>query len=158
MRTKLTPDSMNIYLSAAYGRREEMREVANFFRSLTEIDVTAAWIYTSIDNLNHKERSDCAHLDHRQISECDLFVTFTESNHSIYYTGARHVELGIALALEKRIVAIGPRENVFHDHFDVEHYESFELFLQCEGWLDKNVEEFAALQTWLATHAGEAPA
>lgn len=44
-----------------------------------------------------------------------------------------HVEFGYALALEKRMVIIGLRENIFHTHPMVEHYHTFEEFLEHES-------------------------
>ena len=42
--------------------------------------------------------------------------------------GGRHAEFGIALALGKRVIVIGPRENVFHALPAVERYESWAAF------------------------------
>jgi hypothetical protein len=36
--------------------------------------------------------------------------------------GGRHVEFGYGMAKGKRLVLIGERENVFHDHPSVEVY------------------------------------
>lgn len=43
--------------------------------------------------------------------------------------GGRHVEFGMALALAKRCIVIGPRENVFHLLPQVEQYDSWEQYL-----------------------------
>jgi hypothetical protein len=40
--------------------------------------------------------------------------------------GGRHVEFGIAFAKEKRLMIVGPRENIFHWLPSVEVYPDFE--------------------------------
>ena len=54
-------------------------------------------------------RQDCEDL-----IAADAVVTFTEIPNTILATGGRHVEFGLALAQGKRVIIVGPRENVFH--------------------------------------------
>jgi crossover junction endodeoxyribonuclease RusA len=54
---------------------------------------------------------DFAADDFQDIKSCDLLIAFTEAD--MHPRGSRHVELGIALALGKKIIVVGPRENVF---------------------------------------------
>ena len=44
----------------------------------------------------------------------DTVIIFTEIPNTILATGGRHVEFGLALAQGKRVIIVGPRENVFH--------------------------------------------
>ena len=44
----------------------------------------------------------------------DAVIIFTEIPNTILATGGRHVEFGLALAQGKRMIIVGPRENVFH--------------------------------------------
>ena len=44
----------------------------------------------------------------------DAVIIFTEIPNTILATGGRHVEFGLALAQGKRVIIVGPRENVFH--------------------------------------------
>ena len=37
-------------------------------------------------------------------------------------SGGLHTEFGMALALKKRLILVGPRENVFHTLPEVEYY------------------------------------
>lgn len=43
--------------------------------------------------------------------------------------GGRHVEFGMALAMDKRLVVVGPRENVFHLLPAVEQFDTWPLAL-----------------------------
>ncbi len=48
------------------------------------------------------------------IAACDLFVTFSEHPGSPHVSGGRHVETGMALAMDRRVIVVGPAENIFH--------------------------------------------
>ena len=54
-------------------------------------------------------RDDCEDL-----MAADAVIIFTEIPNTILATGGRHVEYGLALAQGKRVIIVGPRENVFH--------------------------------------------
>ena len=56
-----------------------------------------------------------ANEDIEDIRAADVFVTFTERRTAGYTSGGRHVEFGLAFAAEKRIMIVGPLENVFHE-------------------------------------------
>ena len=40
-------------------------------------------------------------------------------------SGGLHAEFGMALALRKRLILVGPRENIFHTLPQVEHREGW---------------------------------
>jgi len=44
----------------------------------------------------------------------DAVIVFTEIPNAVLATGGSHVEFGLALAQGKRVIVVGPRENVFH--------------------------------------------
>ena len=44
----------------------------------------------------------------------DGVIVFTGMPNSVLATGGSHVEFGLALAQGKRVIVVGPRENVFH--------------------------------------------
>ena len=68
--------------------------------------------------------------DLADVQAADLVICFTEPPRSIHSRGGRHVEFGLALALRKRIVVIGPRENVFYCL--VERYWTWSDFMAAE--------------------------
>lgn len=56
----------------------------------------------------------------------DCVVSFTEAPRSSNSRGGRHVEHGMAVALGKRIVVVGHRENVFHCLPEVEFFQAWQ--------------------------------
>ncbi len=47
--------------------------------------------------------------------------------------GGRHIEHGYAVATGKRLIVVGPRENIFHCHPATEAYETWVEFLGHES-------------------------
>ena len=47
----------------------------------------------------------------------------------LWARGGRHVEFGMAIAAQKRIVVIGPRENIFHWLPMIEQFDTFDAFM-----------------------------
>lgn len=70
-------------------------------------------------------RAKFAADDLEDVLAADTLIAFTEPPRSTASRGGRHVELGIALASGKRILVVGPRENVFCSLPQVEHYPSW---------------------------------
>jgi hypothetical protein len=83
------------------------------------------------------DRQIFAMQDFSDLRDADVIIAFTEQPRS-NSRGARHVEFGIALALLKQCVIIGPHENVFHHFPGVEHFDSWEDFTKSwfPGWFD----------------------
>ena len=54
-------------------------------------------------------RADCEDLIAAQ-----TVIIFTEKPNTILATGGHHVEFGLALAQNKGVIVVGPRESVFH--------------------------------------------
>ena len=117
---KNLPD-MKVYLASRYSRREEMVIHAADLRG-AGFDVTSRWI-----NGNHQisdeglsveakaeERARFAIEDYDDLAKADIVINFTESPRATNSRGGRHVEFGIAIALGKCVLVVGPRENVFH--------------------------------------------
>jgi hypothetical protein len=113
--------SMKIYLAARYSRREELLRYAHELEEFTNATVTSRWLQgepdTDVngDNSSHTIRHNMrfALKDFDDIAAADTFIAFTEEPNCGSTRGGRHVELGIALTLRKRILIVGPRENIF---------------------------------------------
>lgn len=112
---------MRIYLASRYSRREELCD----FRSVlfqAGHEVTSRWLngnhQVSDDGFNaegpHFLRERFALEDLQDLESCDCLISFTEPPRSGPMRGGRHVEFGIAMALRKSLIVVGPRENVFH--------------------------------------------
>jgi hypothetical protein len=61
-------------------------------------------------------------------STADIIILFSEKS-GISHRGGRHVEFGLAIGLKKRLIVIGPRENIFHCLPQVELFDSWEDFV-----------------------------
>jgi len=108
-----------VYLAAAYGRRHELRRYAEELWGAGFI-VTSSWIDSEDDDderLGTKERVAIAHRDLDDLRLARYVVAFTEGP-SGPSRGGRHVELGFALALGRRVIIVGPAENVYCDLAD----------------------------------------
>lgn len=67
-------------------------------------------------------RQKFARDDIEDVLAADVVIAFTEEPRTTNSRGGRHVELGIALGAGKRIIVVGPRENIFCWLPEVEHY------------------------------------
>ena len=127
--------SKSIYLAARYSRRSEIQKYKNDLEDKGFI-VTSTWLNEAIteeekDIVNKSEEAhDSIPIDARILAETDVndviradtLILFSETPVSKYARGGRHVEFGIALASDKKIIVVGPRENIFHTLENVEHF------------------------------------
>lgn len=115
---------VRIYLAARYSRYPEMREVRAILQQ-TGFTVTSRWIdchdgqleesFTP-EALNSPYGPDvCAPYGKADVDDliaADCVVSYTGNGGG--GKGGRHVEFGLAMGLRKRLVIVGPRENIFH--------------------------------------------
>lgn len=137
------------YLAGRYDRREELCGYADDLRQIGG-EVECRWLLGThqLHDNAHKidtpewyhpedgitlEAAPFAADDYEDLNASDTIVFFSETPDSHSKRGGRHVEFGMALAWGKRLVVIGPRENVFHCIPQVEQYRSFYEFLICES-------------------------
>lgn len=120
--------TVKIYLAAKYARREEMEEIALMLMNTHGYDITARWVFGGEEG---KTLEEIALFDLEDVDEADTVVSFTELP-DMYTTGGRHVEFGYALGAGKRLVVIGPRENVFHNFPTVEQFDTLEDWIRSE--------------------------
>ena len=122
---------MKIYLAARYSRNDEMRGVRDVLQTLFGHEVTSRWIDQHGGNLLESfvagqlndDPEGCAkyaQIDIDDLKAADVVVSFTSKDGG--GKGGRHVEYGLALGLGKRLVIVGPRENVFHTLPNVDWY------------------------------------
>ncbi|HZZ79636.1 MAG TPA: hypothetical protein VFE62_14040 [Gemmataceae bacterium] len=70
--------------------------------------------------------------DFADVQACDLLIAFTEQpSAGGRNRGGRHVELGIAIGQGKRIMIVGPRENIFCWLPEIDRFDTFDQCL-CE--------------------------
>jgi hypothetical protein len=123
---------LKIYLAARYSRFEEMQQYALALAAHGHT-ITSRWILGDHDiRAQGQSEADIylptwAHEDWDDLLDADACLSFTEapSDAPGRSRGGRHVEHGIALALNKRCMVIGYRENIFHWLEPVEFYATF---------------------------------
>lgn len=120
-----------VYISSRITRRAEMAEVAQKLEAVG-FTITSSWVRDASEQ-EYKPKTDyteAARLDHEQVIEADILLTFSEPLGSANVGGGRHTELGIALGLGRRCAVVGPKEQVFHWHPKVMHYDTLDDFIQ----------------------------
>lgn len=123
---------MRIFLSARYGRREEMLRRAKELEGETTTfpgrsEIVSLWIYshgeaTSTELAEEsmpKEAKAFAIDDLEDLDRAQVFIAFTEKPNNPFGRGGRHVEFGYAFRrlIESNldtIIIVGPEENIFH--------------------------------------------
>ncbi len=120
-----------IYLAARYSRAEEMRQVRQDLAALG-LFVTSRWIDGQHEltpegsaEAHEADRTRFAQEDRRDLYAAHWVISFSEEPRMTKTRGGRHVELGLALALGKRAIVVGHRENVFHHLPEVEFYPTW---------------------------------
>lgn len=111
---------MKVYLVARYSRFKECQHVRDDLNLLGHT-VTSRWIAGDCEltrdgsrEASNGERAVYAQQDMEDLLAADCVIVFTEEPRKTNTRGGRHVEFGVALALKKRVIVIGWRENVFH--------------------------------------------
>jgi hypothetical protein len=102
--------NMRYHLAARYARRVELCGYRDRLLSIGDT-VTSRWLdFRKMPSWSYGiAREDCEDL-----MAADAVIIFTEIPNKVLATGGRHVEFGLALAQGKRVIVVGPRENVFH--------------------------------------------
>jgi hypothetical protein len=117
-----------IYLAAAYERNDEMRGVRDVLVALG-YEVTSRWIDQNLSGQTEAAGAEelaaapaayvkFAHKDMDDLHAADTVISFTGAPGR----GGHHIEFGLAIAYGKRLVIVGPRENVFHSLPEVDWY------------------------------------
>lgn len=123
---------MKIYLASRYSRASQLREYRSELESFGHA-VTSRWIDGGHEldrsgslEAQASERTRFATEDWTDMTAADCVISFTEEPRKTNTRGGRHVEFGGALALGKRCIVVGWRENVFHCLPNVEFFERWE--------------------------------
>lgn len=118
--------ALKIYIAALFSRREEMEGYANKLKQAGH-EITSSWVFGGEDGLT---RTQIALLDLGDVDKADTIVSFTHQRGTPTPGGGRHVEFGYGLALGKRLILIGERENVFHHHPKVDVFPDLKTFIE----------------------------
>jgi nucleoside 2-deoxyribosyltransferase len=101
---------MRYHLAARYARRVELCRYRDQLLSMGDTVTSRCLDFRKMPSWSCViAREDCEDL-----MAADAVIIFTEIRNTVLATGGRHVEFGLALAQGKRVIIVGPRENVFH--------------------------------------------
>lgn len=106
---------LKVYIAAPFPMKYE----AVLLKELVEAsghEVTSTWL--RIDDMPDTDAA--ARLDLSDVQRADVLLALNPAGWELKGTGGRHAELGAALILEKPVVLLGERTNVFHHHSNVE--------------------------------------
>lgn len=104
-----------VYLAASFERKHELRE----YRAQLEaagFEVTSRWLVEPDDDVPYTDQDmrERALIDLEDVRRSRVVVVFTDPREKPRPGGGRHTELGLAIAWEKVVLTVGPREQVFH--------------------------------------------
>ncbi len=120
-----------VYLAARFSRQSELRGYVSDLENCG-FGVTSRWVKTDshrVDEYQAEADPDFARRlaeeDYLDVLCADIVVIFGEEPRTAT-RGGKHVEFGLALARDKHIFLVGPRENVFYYLPEVECYETWD--------------------------------
>lgn len=129
---------MKLYFAGRFSRLQELLANKHAIETKApeygaEIEITSRWLLgghewvgTPDEEIPVERNASFASDDLEDLLEADAVVCFTESPRSGPARGGRHVEMGYALAIGKRILTVGHRENVFYCLPDIEFFPSWD--------------------------------
>lgn len=132
----------DIYIAARSQDRNKAIEIAKALSS-NGFNVISRWLKDGGLAVHHKELSKeeacrfVANQDLADLKRSDILVAFLPTKFKSMGTGGRHFEFGVAYALNKPIVILGNRGNVFHYLAGVDRVDTTEklvYYLKSESW------------------------
>lgn len=122
---------MRCYIAGRFSRREELLAAADRIYYRLGWEVKARWLTDPFHRIGGSPE-DCAfnaelaRHDRDDLIAADMVIYFSPGG----TRGGCHVEFGMALALDKSIHWIGPREHVFSFLPEVAHHETLDHFIE----------------------------
>jgi nucleoside 2-deoxyribosyltransferase len=117
----------SVYVAAKYERQSEAKLLTMLLQA-AGARIMSTWVDEPLAP-DVSEWTDYAKKDVNEIQNSSVLIVLTNQEGRRSTTGGHHWETGYAYALGKRIVLIGPKENVFHYLPGMEHYPDLEAFL-----------------------------
>jgi len=126
---------LNIYIAAAWSRREEMKRLAiELEQAIPGLIVNARWIKIDPTDQTFWQRTDrentrLAIEDRDDATAADVLVRFTDDLTakmvpSKLATGSRMVEMGMALQAHIPVIVVGGKQNLFDCLPEVRHVKN----------------------------------
>ena len=126
---------LKAYLAAQYARRDELRSYRDKLEKIG-IQVASRWLDEK-EPLNSQMGQhttefyiETATIDLEDVDKADIVIFFSENPLVGIPRGGRHVEFGYALAKNKPVHVVGPKENVFHYIDGVYHYDNLDELIK----------------------------
>jgi nucleoside 2-deoxyribosyltransferase len=116
---------MKIYIAS---HDQELAQQAADYLELMGHELVARWVwypFNPTETHTIQERKDIAQMDADDVADCDCLILLSGP---AKYSGGKFVEAGIALALGKRVVVVGVRENMLLWHPKVEQIDDVREF------------------------------
>jgi hypothetical protein len=112
-----------IVLIARLGRRPEMRKIAKRLEKLGHV-MCSSWVQD--DDLTSREKQHAVIGNALDLESAGTAIAFTERAPMSPGSerGGRHADFGYALAVCKRVIVVGPRENIAYWHPKVEQVDT----------------------------------
>jgi|ERR1035437_4516005 nucleoside 2-deoxyribosyltransferase len=132
---------MKFYLAGVYHRRKELLGYRRELEAMGHTS-TSTWLCENFDKEDdeaiktHKLPAQARQesvKDVNDVMKADAMISFYEPKRNIRSSrGGRHIEFGVAIASQKRLIVIGvdekdwdKNENIFYVYPGVEHYTSW---------------------------------
>lgn len=116
---------MKFYIASRFGNKEEVRKIIEFLRERGH-DVSMDWtVHESIKpfekNMERAKRYAIEDID--GVRDCDVFILISDEAGTGMY-----IELGVAIALDKRIFVVGEHteRTIFYFHPKIQRRDSIE--------------------------------
>jgi len=133
MPTRNLLSSCRVYVAARYSYREHKAMDAVNALIARGLQPTSRWVWQDDPTLGDGDvTARWAMTNMADIQRADAMLVVSEPER-IHTNGGRHVELGIALALGKRIVIWGTRENTFYWFPGIQAYRSLDSAVDALG-------------------------
>jgi hypothetical protein len=112
---------MKVYIAGSFSAQLALRDVRDLM--VPYVDVTSSWLDEPTIEAHEGDRADWekrarGNEDYLDIERSDAVAVFTSVPST---SGGLHLETGLALAMGKRVIVVGPRGNVFHYMNRIEH-------------------------------------
>lgn len=104
-----------VYIAASFTRRKEAAALRRQLAAAHHL-VLSRWLDVESDDYDNTPMSKMqqyAAMDLEDLFKSEALVCLTGDKAS---RGGRHAEVGAALATGKRVILLGPREQIFHWH------------------------------------------
>lgn len=104
---------MRVYIAAPWPLRKDAAQLRAQL-AVAGIGCTSNWIDVEKRTASDVQRIKMAQMDLGDVRDADALVLLNPDSYENKGTGGRHVEVGYALALGRRVIVFGSISNIFH--------------------------------------------